>query len=187
VKGENLHELASQTDTFEEDIQRGYMMDQFFRKVIEKMAHPSFKKKNEIIYIKNRGGEDVVCIPSTMLAEMTLRARILDQAHQVVEHYCHIRQWYWWLHIYTDTEKFCKSCKICAQAKGEYQKPVGKLHPLPIATRPWESIGMDLIGPFPEVNGYNYLWVVICRMTSIVHLVPVHTKTTASQLSAIYI
>jgi len=38
----------------------------------------------------------------------------------------------------TDTEKFCKLCKICAQAKGEYQKQVGKLHPLPIATRPWE-------------------------------------------------
>jgi len=78
-------------------------------------------------------------------------------------------------------------CKICAQAKGKYQKPAGKLHPLPIATRPWESIGMDFIGPFPEVNGYNYLWVVICRMTSMVHLIPVNTKMTASQLSTIYV
>jgi len=64
---------------------------------------------------------------------------------------------------------------------------VGKLHPLPIATRPWESIGMDFIGSFPEVNGYNYLWVVICRKTSMVHLVPVNMKMTASQLSMIYI
>jgi len=86
-----------------------------------------------------------------------------------------------------DTEKFCKLCEICAQAKGEYQKPAGKLHPLPIATRPWESIGMDFIGPFLEVNGYNYLWVVICRMTSMVHLIPVNTKTTVSQLSTIYV
>ena len=97
----------------------------------------------------------------------------------------YIRQWYWWPHIYMDTEKFCKSCEICTQAKGEYQKPVGKLHPLPIVTRPWELIGMDFIGPFPEVNGYDYLWVVICRMTSMVHLVPVNTKRTASQLSTI--
>jgi len=75
-------------DTSEEDIQGGYMMDPFFSKVIEKMgAHPSFKMKNEIIYTKNRGGEDIVCMPSTMLAEMTLRTRILDQAHQVVGHY----------------------------------------------------------------------------------------------------
>ena len=63
-------------------------MDPFFRKAIEKIgAPPSFKMKNEIIYTKNREGEDVVCIPSTMLAEMTLRTRILDQAHQVVGHY----------------------------------------------------------------------------------------------------
>jgi len=63
-------------------------MDPFFRKVIEKMGtHPSFKKKNGIIYTKNRGGEDIVCVPSTMSAGMTLRTRILDQAHQVVGHY----------------------------------------------------------------------------------------------------
>ena len=53
VKGEDLHELASQMDTFEEDIQRGYMVDPFFRKVIKKMGtHPSFEKKNGIIYTK---------------------------------------------------------------------------------------------------------------------------------------
>jgi len=46
---------------------------------------------------------------------------------------------------------------------------------------------MDFIGPFPEVNGYNYLWVVICHMINMVHLIPVNTKTTASQLSWIYL
>jgi len=46
---------------------------------------------------------------------------------------------------------------------------------------------MDFIGPFPEVNGYNYLWVVICRMTSMVQLIPVNTKMAASQLSTVYI
>jgi hypothetical protein len=45
---------------------------------------------------------------------------------------------------------------------------------------------MDFIGPFPEVDEYNYLWVVICRMSSMVHLIPVNTRTMASQLSVIY-
>jgi len=86
AKGTNLCELVSQTDTFEEDITKGYTMDPFFRKVIEKMGmHPSFKTKNKIIYTKNRGGEDVVCVPSAMSAETTLKT--LDQAHQVVGHY----------------------------------------------------------------------------------------------------
>ena len=76
------------SDTFEEDITKGYIMDPCFRKVIAKMGtHSSFKTKNKIIYTKNRGGENVVCVPSAMLAETTLKTRVLDQVHQVVGHY----------------------------------------------------------------------------------------------------
>jgi hypothetical protein len=60
------------------------------------------------------------------------------------------------------------------------------LSPLPIPTKPWDSIGMNFIGPFPESKGFNYLWVIICRMTSMVHLIPVHTKMKASELSWVY-
>jgi hypothetical protein len=57
---------------------------------------------------------------------------------------------------------------------------------LPIATKLWESIGMDFIGPFLEVDRFNYLWVVICRISLMVHLILVNTKMTATQLSLIY-
>ena len=52
--------------------------------------------------------------------------------------------------------------------------------------KPWDSIGMDFIRPFPKTKGFIYLWVIICRMTSMVHLIPVHTKMRASELSWIY-
>src|SRR5215475_1245429 len=64
---------------------------------------------------------------------------------------------------------------------------MGKVHELPIPNKPWDSIGMDFIGPFPEVNRCNYLWVVICQLMSMVHLMPVNTKMTASELLWIYI
>jgi len=32
---------------------------------------------------------------------------------------------------------------------------------------------MDFVGPFPEQGEHDYLWVMLCRMTSLVHLVPV--------------
>jgi hypothetical protein len=85
-----------------------------------------------------------------------------------------------------DLREFCESCEACAWAKGSTKKPMGKLHPLPIPMKPWDSIGMDFIGPFPKSKGFNYLWVVICRMTSMVHLIPVHTKITATELSWVY-
>jgi len=46
---------------------------------------------------------------------------------------------------------------------------------------------MDFIGPFPESSDCDYLWVVICRLTSMVHLVPIRTTTTASELARLYV
>jgi hypothetical protein len=46
---------------------------------------------------------------------------------------------------------------------------------------------MDFVGPFPESGGYDYLWVVICRLTSMIHLMPIRTTITASELAWIYI
>jgi len=99
----------------------------------------------------------------------------------------YIRQWYWWLQIHREVQKFCNSCQVCLKAKEDARPPQGLLHSLPIPTQPWQSIGMDFIGPFPEIDGYNYLWVVICHMINMVHLILVNTKTTASQLSWIYL
>ena len=46
---------------------------------------------------------------------------------------------------------------------------------------------MDFVGPFPPSNGHNYMWVVLCRLTSMVHLIPVETTIRASQLTGLYI
>ncbi len=90
----------------------------------------------------------------------------------------------------TDTKEFCKTCHSCQQSKRSNKPLPGKLHTLPILTKPWDSIGMDFVRLFPEVEvdnwKYNYLWVVVCWLTSMVHLIPVHTKMTALNLSEIY-
>src|SRR5215471_12911847 len=46
---------------------------------------------------------------------------------------------------------------------------------------------MDFISPFPESKGFNYLWVILCCMTSMVHLLLVHTTMSAKDLSWIYL
>ena len=69
-------------------------------------------------------------------------------------------------------ESFCKSCGICATSKDTNSKPTGLLHSLPIPDRPWQSIGLDFMGPLPKSYNFDYLLVVIDRLTSQVHLVP---------------
>ena len=71
-----------------------------------------------------------------------------------------------------DVEAYCKTCGICATTKDANSKPAGLLHSLLIPDRPWQSIGMDFMGPFPKLNNFDYLWVVINQLTSQVHLVP---------------
>jgi hypothetical protein len=134
----------------------------------------------------------MVCVPVVPYGNQTMIGVLIDQAHQVVGHYGaqrtaeYLRRWYWWPQISANVQTFCLSCEECAKGKDSNQKPMGKLHSLPVPVKPWDSIRMDFIGPFPEVDGYNYLWVVICHMTSMVHLIPVHTRMKASQLSTIY-
>ncbi len=59
----------------------------------------------------------------------------------------------------------------------------GLLHQLPILDAPWMSIMMDFIGPFPKSPDSNYFWVIVCQLTSQVHLVPIKTTTNTLELA----
>ena len=54
-------------------------------------------------------------------------------------------------------EAYYKICGICVTTKDANSKPVGLLHSLPIPDRPWQSIGMDFMGPLLRSNNFNYL------------------------------
>ena len=85
-----------------------------------------------------------------------------------------------------EIEKYCISCPVCQTTKPRNHLIPGLLHSLPLPWIPWTSISMDFVGPFPRADGYDYLWVIVCRLTSMVHLIPVRTTNTASDLAAIY-
>lgn len=185
-------------DGFLDSIRNGYTDNPLFKLVKDEPDHyKHFEMTDGLIWTTSWNDQRVVCIPRTKHGEQLLPGIILDQAHRSLGHYGfqrtseYVRRWYWWPRMVTDAREFCKTCGECQQCKGDTKKLNGKLHTLPIPTKPWDSIGMDFVGPFPEVKAddgrkFNYLWVIICRMTSMVHLVPTHTTMTAKQLSGIY-
>jgi hypothetical protein len=87
----------------------------------------------------------------------------------------------------TDIELFCTSCAKCEMNKTSTQRPKGLLHSLPTPDRPWQSIGIDFMGPLPKSNDCNYLMVVIDRLTSPVHLVPTTTTVTAKGIAWLFL
>jgi hypothetical protein len=117
---------------------------------------------------------------------------VIDQVHQTVGHMgTHItknyaRRYFWWPDLESDVKSFCESCSTCQATKTSNQQPQGLLHSLPMPTKPWSSIGMDFVGPFPLVDNFDYVWVVLCRLTSLVHFIPLRTTTTASQLAPLF-
>src|SRR6202050_1568310 len=132
----------------------------------------------------------IACIPQSLLkGKRSLPEIMIDQAHNTLGHlgaqktseYTH--QWFWWPRMGREIEKFCLSCENCQMSKSSNQLKPGLLHNLPIPRHPRQSIGMDFVSPFPECQGYDYLWVIICQLTNQTHLTPITVRTTTTDLA----
>jgi transposase InsO family protein len=51
----------------------------------------------------------------------------------------------------------------------------------------WEEIAMDFIVDLPRTqSGYDYIWVIVDRLTKVAHFIPVKTTYSGSQLAELY-
>ncbi|KIY68288.1 hypothetical protein CYLTODRAFT_443477 [Cylindrobasidium torrendii FP15055 ss-10] len=176
-------EVLTPGDVMRDAIIASYAGDELFSKIL---ASPKAYKQFE------NNGRVVIGIPKGKLGSRSIRGAVIEEAHRIVGHYGaqrtseYLRRFYWWPKVHKDTDKFCMSCEFCLRAKVSNERTPGLLHTLPVPTQPWAAISHDFVGPFPEVDGKNYLWVIIDRMTSMVHLIPVNTTMKATDLSWIY-
>jgi hypothetical protein len=71
-----------------------------------------------------------------------------------------------------DVAQHIKECVFFCCNKPSNRKK-GLYHPLPIPTRPWESISMDFVGGLPTTRkGHDYLFVVVERFKKMCILMP---------------
>jgi hypothetical protein len=164
-----------------------------FRKILEHPEHhKNFEINNDLIYYLPNSKIWALCIPHSEFWGRRVTELVLDQVHRIVGHMGpsitknYARRNFWWPSLGSNVKAFCKSCAMCQAIKTSNQRPQGLLHSLPIPTTPWSSIGMDFMGPFPLANDLDYIWVVLCRLTTLVHLIPLHTTTTAAQLAPLF-
>jgi hypothetical protein len=177
------------------DMIRGaYEKDVLFSKILlHPEQHPRYSVKDGIVYTVNPVGDTVVAIPGALFKGRRVTEVAIDQAHRIVGHKAarktrdYISRWFWWPTLAKDVEAFCKSCGICQTTKTSTSKPKGLLHSLPIPEATWQSISMDFVGPFPECMGYDYLFVVICHLTSLVHLIPMATTAKAMEVAWLFL
>lgn len=167
--------------------------DQLLSKIVASPKEfPGFTVVNKRVHTTNTFGREVLCLPDGIFRGRRVTEIIIDLGHSAIGHLGtrktieYIRHWVWWPKLNQNVEKFCISCGQCQMTKSSNQKAQGLLHTLPIPGKPWESVAMDFVGPLPLSEGYDYLMVVICRLTSMVHLVKTRTRASASETADLY-
>ena len=152
---------------------------------IHREGWPSIHKKSW-----KQGG---VMPPPYNIQGRSIITMIINQVHRAIGHFGaqktvdYIHREYWWLKIGHEVDKFCQTCPTCQATKPSNQLPQGLLHSLPIPRQPWGLIAMDFVGPFPPSEGHDYLWVILCHLTSMVHLVLIKMMIKASELAQRFI
>lgn len=184
--------ISSENDSWLETVKSHYLEDPFVKNIIQNPSQYSMFEYNNatgLIWGRNRHNELVLCIPQGKLGERSLREIALDSTHRVLGHLgeectaSYLCQHYWWPKLGKEIEQFCASCKTCQTLNRNMQKPSGLLPSLPIPNQPWKLIAMDFVGPFPWLDNYNYLWVIMDQKSSLVHLVPITTNVKTTQLA----
>ena len=110
----------------------------------------------------------------------TLRLQILKESHDsrwaghpgVERMYALLCRTYTWPMMFEDTEPYVKSCLVCQVDKTKKRKKAGLLQPLPIPSRPWQSVSMDFISGLPKVDGMRTIFVIVDRFSKYAVFVP---------------
>ena len=170
-----------------------YGLDPTFQGILAKPNEfRNFEVEEHLVYLK-KSEKKLLCIPKIEIQGRSAREIVISEAHSMLAHLGasktldYIRDHVWWKDMVSDVRAFCETCHTCKISKPSNQKPYGLLNPLSVPSYPWESIGMDFVGPLPESGNrdgmFDSIKVVICLLTSMVHLIPSRTNYNASQLA----
>jgi hypothetical protein len=93
----------------------------------------------------------------------------------------------WWYGIKRDVTEYVALCDTFQRVKTEHQRPARMLQLLQVPEWKWKEITTDFIVRLPRTrSGYNFLWVIVDRLTKVAHFRPVKMTYTGSQLAELY-
>ncbi len=168
---------------FQEEILAGYESDPWFE------DSNNLKTLSQVGGIWMRGTQ--VCIPD----HTSLKQKIMYEMH-ATPYSGHlgtgnternIASHYWWPGMQKDVIQYVKVCPTCQKNRKPTHKPPGELQSLPVPRETWTSISMDFITGLPITKrGNNSIFVVVDRMSKMVHLIPTTNDVTASGGAQLY-
>ena len=64
-----------------------------------------------------------------------------------------------------DIDVYVKTCERCIRNQPSLKSPTSPIQPLPVITKVWFRVGMNLTSPLIESNGFKYILSVIDHFT----------------------
>ena len=107
---------------------------------------------------------------------------ILKEVHDNSGHQCSrysykiAKDRYFWPCMQKDITLYVQACARCLKNQPSLKSPTNPLQPLPVITKVWFRVGMDLTGPLVESNGYKYILTVIDHFTRWIETRPLRTN-----------
>jgi len=99
-----------------------------------------------------------------------------------------VRRHIWWRGWREDVTQYIRECYSCQCNKPLTGKPIGPLQPLEAPEEPWESVSMDFMVRLPKtMEGHDTVLVYVCRLTKMVHLVPMSGTYTAKSCAEAFV
>ncbi|CAL2259851.1 unnamed protein product [Prunus armeniaca] len=166
---------------------KGYDTDADFNSAYAKLEQgktSEFQLKDGLMY---KGTQ--LCIP-----EDGDRLQWIREAHtsKVAGHFgvektlLNLRRYVYWPKMHLDVSRYIRGCVLCNTSKPSNRK-LGLYLPLPVPTRPWESISMDFLGGLPKTkSGNDYLFVVVDRFSKMVILIPCKKTVTGEGAAKLF-
>ena len=143
----------------------------YVRRLAGKQEDDKWERRDGLLW----SSDGAVWVPDSR----ELRTLVLQLAHDWAGHFGmsrtlgKLRQHCVWDGMTREVEDYCRSCVTCAVHKSANQRPGGVLRQLPIPAEPWESIGIDFVGPFPpSASGNDCIMVIVDRFSKMVLLAP---------------
>ena len=183
------HQLSALTSLLD-DIKDAYTSDPEYVSELKRKRTRSnpLQLKDEVFLYKG----DRLYIPNS--AE--LRTRILRELHdaptgghlgrdKTMEQ---VKRRFYWPGMDKTIAEYVSTCDSCQRNKPSTQAPMGPMQALPIPTRPWQQVSMDLITQLPRSRGgHDAIVVFVDKLTKMVHYAATTTSVTAPQLATLFL
>jgi hypothetical protein len=96
-----------------------------------------------------------------------------------------VSRYYWWPHMAGFISAYIEGCDRCQRYRKDLH-PKALIQPQEVPEGPWQTIGIDLIGPLPVSRGKDAILNIVDHYTKQIHLFPVTTQLTADGVASIY-